>query len=163
MKLTSNVAHSVNGAGHWIYPDKADPTSGSCFEISNLAGYKNIREAVASYFISNKVIMRNVTCIDNMVGESLQLDGETVEMRNLKIFGGSQSPDCPPDGGFCFGGTKIGMIASIAVGKSKKRHIISPSNYPHSKIKGEPHFNGKIIMHDILFKGFTKFDINGNK
>ena len=40
-KFRGNIAHSNDGAGAYIYPDKFSSSHGSCYEGSHFAGYKN--------------------------------------------------------------------------------------------------------------------------
>lgn len=52
------------------------------------------------------MIMRDITLIDNLRGLNLMMDGgEThlgrIEAYDIKIYGETASPDCPPKGGFC--------------------------------------------------------------
>jgi len=158
----NNVAHSVDGVGAWIYPD---PTTGgaACFEGSFFAGYKNKRESAGTYFQAAKVIFRDMTSIDNVAGISAQLDGSHIKLERIKIFGETESPDCPEDGGFCVKPVKTGLTSVVMAGGAKPKLITNKSLYPHSKIKGEAHHHARAELRECHFTGFKSKTSGGRR
>lgn len=61
-----------------------------------------------------------------------------VELNNNKIYGESPAPDCPPQGGYCYRGTKCGLMSSIFIRGQKPLHptMASPKPYHKSKSYG---------------------------
>jgi len=109
LKFYNNIGHSVDGVGAFVYPDSSDSTSSKCFEVSHFKGYKNIREGAFSYFKSSKVIYRHMTMVDNLKGFTVMSSGNNIFIKNIMIFGETESLDCPEgeitdpkDPMFCF-------------------------------------------------------------
>ena len=43
-------------------------------------------------------------------------DGPDIEFNDIKIFGESESPDCPENGGFCYKNiNKVGLMSSVGL------------------------------------------------
>jgi hypothetical protein len=78
-----------------------------------------------------------MTMIDNSAGFGAALQGNKgdyydyqVELNDNKIYGESESPDCPKDGGFCKKSDKYGLISSHFARAGKPLHIDMPSGLP---------------------------------
>ena len=95
-KFRNNVAHSVLGSGHVIYPDPTDSTQSKCFEGSHIQAYKVTQAGIEGQFNTDEYRMTNVHLVDNQLGISLQTggankDGRKVRVTNSVIYG--ESPD----------------------------------------------------------------------
>ena len=102
-----------------------------------------------------RAIFSKMIMIDNMLGLGLSMaagvKGEyfdmKVELNDNKIYGEAPAPDCPPDGGYCFRGSKCGLMSSSFVRGSKPLHPTMSSPNPYHKLKsygtwgGEAFFN----------------------
>lgn len=72
------------------------------------------------------------------------------------IYGETESPDCPPGGGFCNKPEKFGLQTStITYNGAKKPLITSMPDYPHSIIHGgEAAWNAEVIVNNVKFFNF---------
>lgn len=93
-------------------------------------------------FVTQRVIMTNVTMIDNVKGLSLQTGAElpinAIEVYGSKIYGETEALDCPDPqrrGDKCYCHNKMGFMLSGGNMKGKKPHITSASSLPMYKIK----------------------------
>lgn len=66
-----NVAHSSEGSGAYIYPDKYNSAHAKCYQGSHFAGYKNTQQCVVTHYFSEEIRMHDLTCIDNQKGINL--------------------------------------------------------------------------------------------
>lgn len=109
-----NVAHSVDGVGHAVYPNPGIPKHATCYEASNMAAYKVLREGLWGCFITSRFQASKITMLDNKLGMVLQsVDGDDAtgenHLEDAMIYGETESPDCPPGGGFCHKINKFGL------------------------------------------------------
>ena len=90
-KFRNNVAHSIAGAGAYIYPDPAVDSHKDCYEGSHFSAYKNQENGVEANYISKKVHFHDMTFIDNKDGLNINANGETdsqlVMASDMKIYG----------------------------------------------------------------------------
>jgi len=72
-----------------------------------------------------------MTMIDNIKGFSINVGGnraleytDKIKMQAYKnkFYGETESPDCPPKGGFCFKVNKLAVMASVAVYPKGSEH-----------------------------------------
>lgn len=66
-----NVAHSSEGSGAYIYPDKYNSDHAKCYQGSHFTGYKNTQQCVVTHYASKEIRMHHLTCIDNQKGINL--------------------------------------------------------------------------------------------
>ena len=154
-----NVAHSVDGSGALIYPDKTVATSQTCYQGSHFAAYKNKQAGIATHYSPMEIRMSNMVMIDNKLGVSLQGGGETDKERKLVfkdsfVYGeGDDIPsDCPEgaDGSAdCFCPTKYGIMSFGSNHGTKSLHIPDASPRPIYKIKSYAAWNTKITIDDV--------------
>ena len=123
--LYNNYVHSIRGIGGHIFPDPNDASTAQCYEIDRFHAYKVQGPALATYFRSGSLKVRDSTFIDNLLGVSLQLGGETddgeIDFIDNYLYGESSqiAQDCPNGAGdpnaftgvktaFTFAGFNIG-------------------------------------------------------
>lgn len=147
-RIRDNVAHSsdgdVSGEGLIVFPSKADyPSHKNCYQASHFSGYKLTMAGANSYYSSEKVVMSDMTLVDNHYGFAVNIicPGDYAEneivIRDSQIFGDSISPDCPEDGGFCYEPSKYGMIIGGATRGGGEPHNPVPVMRPHHKIMSD--------------------------
>jgi len=93
------------GAG--IYPDPDNAGHKKCYEGSHFSAYKIKRQGVWGFFKTEGFTLSNIVSIDNRLGIAAMIDGGEderglIKMNDITIYGETDSPDCPPRGGFCF-------------------------------------------------------------
>ena len=76
MIFKNNVAHSIDGTGAHIYPNPAISNSGSCYEGSHFSAYKCKETGLTVFYRTDKVVMRDMTMVDNHKGVSLNIGKE---------------------------------------------------------------------------------------
>jgi hypothetical protein len=95
----NNVAHSVEGSGAHIFPNPRRSAHSSCYEGSHFAAYKNTQVGLGTHFVSQEIIMTNMTMIDNVLGISIQAAGDSAKshtfLRDSIIYGETDAEDCP--------------------------------------------------------------------
>lgn len=157
-----NVAHSVSGMasgeGLVVYPTGG--THSTCFQASHFSAYKISVAAVNSFQVSAKTVMSDMTLVDNNYGLAVNLvcpsdyaDNEIV-LKDSFISGGSISPDCPENGGFCASREKAGIMLGGACRGGKSPHNPRPSPRPHYKIKSDACWAGKYTISNNQFVNF---------
>ena len=77
IKFRDNVAHSIKGAGAYIYPDPAVAGHSTCYEGSHFSAYKNQENGVEANYKSKEVHFHDMTFIDNVDGLNINANGET--------------------------------------------------------------------------------------
>jgi len=138
-----NVAHSIKGAksgqGLLFYPDASSSTqTSSCFEASYFSAYKCYYNGAFAFFGGpKKVKLSHMTMIDNREGfganvanSANEYEDLIVEINDNHVYGETESPDCPADGGFCLQVDKYGVTSSVAAFRGKPVHITSASALP---------------------------------
>ena len=77
-------------------------------------------------------------------------------MKDMKVYGESDIPDCPQggNGGYCFKIDKYGFFAGGGIWKGKEMHISAVSPLPPHKIKGISSFGTKIEIYNVTFENF---------
>jgi len=90
-----------------------------------------------TYAKTKKIVMSRMTFIDNKDGYTAlitnkpqEYDGLEIESNDILIIGESESPDCPPNGGFCGMYHKTGLLSPIGVWGGKKLHLDMLSPLP---------------------------------
>ena len=95
----NNIANSVDGSGGQIFPNPAKSSHKSCYEGSHFAAYKNTQNGLATQYITEEIIMTNITIIDNALGINIQASGEFdishTWLRDSNIYGEAEAQDCP--------------------------------------------------------------------
>lgn len=101
--------------------------------------------------------------IDNALGMVVQaVDGDDASgethLEDAMIYGETESPDCPPSGGFCDKIDKMGLQSSTITYNGAKLHLITMKpDYPHSIIHGgEAAWNAKVTNKNIKFFNFNE-------
>jgi hypothetical protein len=171
-----NIAHSVHGSagpmgtGALIYPDPTKPSHKTCYEGSHFAAYKTTHNGVFGVYTTNKMIFSKMTIIDTVLGLSGAIVGTkgeygdyVIEFNDNKLYGETESPDCPKNGGFCM---KFDKTAFLSVGfpkRGKALHITIPSDFPPERYNKIPVFGGKAILRNNEFRNFKAFTKYGKK
>jgi len=78
-----------------------------------------------------------------------------IESNDIKIFGESESPDCPTNGGFCRIYDKSGLLSPTGTWAGKDLHIDSASSLPPHKIKSIASWGTKVVFNRMTFKNFN--------
>lgn len=80
----------------------------------------------------------------------------TTVMENAMIYGETESPDCPPNGGFCIETPKMGLQTTTITFNGRKSPLITMKpDYPHSIIHGgDAAWNAEAIFKNIKFFNF---------
>lgn len=127
-------------------------------EISDFKAYKTYYTPFFSYGATKKIVVKRMTFIDNRVGFTANIVNKDeeyedllIEINDIKIFGESQSPDCPPNGGFCHLYHKSGMISPSTTWVGKAMHISMMSPLPPHKIKSISSWGGKAVFNRLQF------------
>lgn len=99
-RFKNNVAHSTEGAGGAVYPDKlVGKNHNQCYEISYFAAYKTTLPGLAAFYPVDEIRAHHITIIDTLKGVSLQTgkDGEDLKIRfaDSHIYGETEALDCP--------------------------------------------------------------------
>jgi hypothetical protein len=94
--------------------------------------------------------------VDNILGLGLSMtagpSGEYASMRvdlnDNKIYGESPAPDCPQarQGGYCYRGTKCGLMSSIFIRGGKPLHPTMASPKPYHKSKSYGTWGGEAYL-----------------
>lgn len=100
-----------------------------------------------------------MTMIDNHLGFGAALgagDGANavVLIKNNKMYGETESLDCPGDGSFCNKLSKIAFYFTGVTTGSKGLHILPGKNTPIHKVKTSGTWNGRQILENNEFIGF---------
>jgi hypothetical protein len=167
----NNIAHSIGGfGGHGalIYPDPTDKTQngGGCMEGSHFIGYKLIKAGVYGGLNPGPqtVIFSNMKMIDNQYGMGASLTGPgkngVVHINDNKIWGESELPDCPPNGGFCTSPMRGGFCMNT-MGGEKPLHPIPPKRIPYDKPGADASWDGKFIFNNNELINFKALSRNG--
>lgn len=109
-----------------------------------------------------KAIFSKMIMIDNKFGFGVSMSagplGEyfdmKAEMNNNKIFGESPIPDCPPKGGYCYRGSKCGLMASIFIRVKKPLLPAAMSPKPYHKSKSYGAWGGEAYLTGNEFINF---------
>lgn len=97
--------------------------------------------------------------IDNHLGFGAALgagDGANalVLIKNNKIYGESESIDCPGDGSFCNAISKLGFYFSGVTTGSKSVHVMPGKASPPHKVLTSGTWNGRHRLENNEFIGF---------
>jgi len=119
---------------------------------------------------TKKVIMSRMTFIDNRVGYTANIVNKPaeyedliVESNDMKIYGESESPDCPNNGGFCHLYHKSGMISPMGLWSGKDLHIASKSPLPPHNTMSISAWGTKCIFNRLEFINWNSTTKNGMK
>lgn len=104
-KYEGNVAHSIKGikSGHGLYM-KNHPSQPECTEFSNFKAYKCYYNGAFAYPNSKRMVLSSMTLVDNREGMGANIanganeydfDNIDITFNDIKIYGESESPDCP--------------------------------------------------------------------
>jgi hypothetical protein len=111
-----------------------------------------------------------MTMIDNSGGFGAALKGNKgdyfdyqVELNENKIYGESESPDCPEGGGFCKKFDKYGHMSSHFARSGKALHIDTPSGLPVHKIKAIANWGGNTVLKNNEFINFKAKTVSGKR
>jgi hypothetical protein len=116
---------------------------------------------------SDQVRFNNVVSVDNTLGVTMNLNGETdvekiVLLKNSHLYGETTdlANDCPDGvggsatGAECYCVAKMGHMASSFVQKGKTPHNPSASARPVYKLKAYATWNGKAIIESTTYHNF---------
>lgn len=155
-KFFNNTAHSIGGKdkgiGAIIVKDKFDKDQDQCYEGSYFNAYKNQQQGVNVIGEGEIIKFHHMTMIDNLKGFSLNVVNKDLEYSDKllmeasfnKFYGETDSPDCPPNGGFCFKEEKMGVMASISPYKTSPEHPTNQTELPYHKITSESSWSAKV-------------------
>jgi hypothetical protein len=100
-----------------------------------------------------------MTMIDNVLGLSAGNPGAesddkdiVTELNDNIIYGASELPDCPTDGGYCFNLDKVGYWGNNADGE-RFLHPPKEMKMPYDK-PGSGSWTGKFVLNRNTFIGF---------
>jgi hypothetical protein len=137
-------------------------------EISDFKAYKTYYTPFFSYGATKKVVVNRMTFIDNRVGFTSNIVNKNdeygdllLEFNDIKIYGESDSPDCPNNGGFCQLYHKSGMISPSTTWNGKDMHITMASPLPPHKIKSISAWGGKAVFNRLQFINWNSTTKNG--
>lgn len=137
----NNVAHSIDGMGAMIYPNKLDSGQNACYEISYFTAYKVTESGVASYFSSSHIKASHLTLIDNGINLAVLIgtnaDPAKITVDGIKIYGKSPIPDASCQ-------SKLGILLSYVTTGGKKI-FTSKTDIPLWKIKADAPFGSPEI------------------
>jgi len=109
-----------------------------------------------------------MTFIDNRLGFTAYIANKIdeygdllIEFNDIKIYGESDSPDCPNNGGFCQLYHKSGMISPSATWSGKMLHLTMASQLPPHKIKSIAAWGGKAVFNRLQFINWNSTTKNG--
>jgi hypothetical protein len=166
----NNVGHSVNykgvgGHGCIIYNPK---NAYSCMEGSHFTGYKAVASAIAGGFSNaQKFIFHDMIALDSGAGMGVGISeggvDTMIEINDNKIYGESEIPDCPPNGGYCYQVEKNGYLAGSTLGGARPIHPPMLIKMPFHKAKGVGGQNGKIIHNRNIYKDFSSSTVTGKR
>lgn len=127
-------------------------------EISDFKAYKTYYMPFMSYGETKKVVISRMTFIDNRVGFTANIKNKAeeygdllIEGNDIKIYGESESPDCPNNAGFCHLYHKSGLISPSTTWNGKDLHISMASPLPPHKIKSISSWGGKVVFNRLQF------------
>jgi len=116
--------------------------------------------------VSNEVRFANLVSVDNTLGVSLNLAGETdvqkkVTLKDSFIFGETSdlAKDCPDGltgktGADCYCPEKFGFMNSVFLRNKKSPHLPEASPRPVYKAKSYHTWNGKVSIENMNFINF---------
>lgn len=82
--IKNNVAHSGIGPGFVAYTDYSDPSQTTCYLFgTGSAAYKNTQDGVVGLFKSKKMILDRFTSVDNVLGASINIAGNSPGMETV--------------------------------------------------------------------------------
>jgi len=103
-----------------------------------------------------------MTFIDSRTGYANMLSNSAdeyndliMESNDIIIYGETESPDCPPNGGFCHKYNKGGYIAAPATYGGKPLHITKASALPPHKIKSDASWGSKVVLNRLEFRDWN--------
>ena len=110
-----------------------------------------------------KLILSKMIMIDNIYGFSASMaagdKGEyadmKTEMNHNKFYGESPAPDCPSNGGYCYRGSKCGIMAAVFIRKKKALLPAAASKKPYHKIKSYGAWGGQSYLTGNEFINWT--------
>lgn len=166
-RFSGNVAHSIKGpsSGQGLYV-KEHSSNSECLEFSDFKAYKCYYQGVIAYPSTRRVVLRDLTSVDNREGfganidnggNEYDLDNVEIVIKNSKAYGEYGSPDCPQNGqgGFCFRTPKYGMMSSSGTRGGKPFHITMPSSLPPAKVGAIATWGTKVELRNNHFIGFN--------
>lgn len=158
------------GHGALIYADPSSSSQSNCYEGSHFTGYKNKYSGAMSFYPAKKIIFSNMNMIDNALGFGAGMEGTAgdyfnyvVELNDNKIYGETESPDCPNNGGFCKRSDKFGVMNSYFTRGGKPLHIDMPSALPVHKIKKISLWGGNTVLNNNEFINFRNKTVSGHR
>ena len=162
-KFRNNVAHSIAGAGAFIFPDPAVSSSLSCYEGSYFSAYKCIQGPLTTNYVTDELRIRNMLFVDNFMGVSLNVDGESdlkkIRMYDSEIYGevDDVNDDCPNTADLqnCWCLNKMGMMLFHFSVKFKALHPNWENELPIWDVVGNSIWGGDVELNNVNFNRFS--------
>lgn len=88
-----------------------------------------------------------------------------IAFNDIRIYGESDSPDCPQNGvgGFCYSKEKVGYLSALSVEGGKAFHETLPPMIPLHKIMKEANWQAKVELKRMQFIDFKAKTKQGKK
>jgi hypothetical protein len=94
-----NTVHSVAGVGAIVFPDPAETSQKTCYEVETFRAYKNQEQGIATYFKTKEFRLHDSVFVDNQQGIQMQIgqehDDTLIKFYDSWIYG--ENEDVPLD------------------------------------------------------------------